>query len=285
MTSPGNKKFLFIHVMKTGGTSFVDIIGANFSADQRYPDVCVNPDSDIFQRVEAYLFVPGIVKNVNAREGRLHMVRGHFPYSVRSLLDDSYIALTILRDPVERTLSYLKHSRRYHREHLGQDLETIYEDSWFKESFFCNYQTKIFSMTPEEALAEDRLVDEPPALPPRHAIADESGFVPEFELLKERAPARVSVETFAASTGVIQVDQSRLATAKENLSAVEVVGVTERYDHFLKRLADEYEWKVKSIPHRHSGEDDKIAPDFRERIARDNEFDMELYDFALSLSA
>ena len=83
MTLPGNKKFLFIHVMKTGGTSFADIIGANFRANERYPDACVDPDADIFGRIEAYLFVPGLVANVNALQGELRMVRGHVPYAVR----------------------------------------------------------------------------------------------------------------------------------------------------------------------------------------------------------
>jgi len=285
MISPEDKKFLFIHVMKTGGTSFADIIATNFPAYRRYPDVCIEVDADMIRRMEAYLFVPGLVEAVNALDGQLHMVRGHVPYAVRSLLHDSYIALTLLRNPVERTLSYLKHCRRYHAEHLEQDLEKIYEDAWFNATFIRNYQTKIFSMSPEEALAEDRLVGEPPALPPRHALRDENGFVPEFEILRKRSPGRVSLEAFAASTGVIQVDDRRLVTARENLSAVEVVGVTEHYDRFLKRLTDKYAWKIKSVPHRHYGEDDTISREFRKRIARDNEFDMELYDYACALAS
>lgn len=285
MTSPEEKKFLFIHIMKTGGTSFADIIAANFPADQRYPDVSVKAGADVFHRMEAYLFTPGLVKYVNAMNGRLHMVRGHIPYAVRSLLNDKYIALTLLRNPVERTLSYLKHCRRYHVEHLGQDLEKIYDDSWFNATFIRDYQTKIFSMTPEEALAEDRLVDEPPALPPRHALRNEDGFVPDFEILRKRAPGRVSLETFAASTGVIQVDERRLATARDNLAAVEVVGVTDHYDRFLKQLTDKYAWKIKSVPHRHYGEDATISREFRNRIVTDNKFDMELYDYACSLSS
>ncbi len=271
--------------MKTGGTSLADIIGANFSASQRYPDVCVTADAGILRRVEAYLFVPGLVADVNALDGRLRMVRGHFPYAVRSLLHDRYVAMTLLRDPVDRTLSYLKHCRRYHVEHREQELEKIYEDPWFNATFIQNYQTKMFSMSAQEALAEDRLVGEPPRLPPRHELQDQQGFVPAVELLRKRAPGRVSLECFAASTGVIQIDEKRLTVAKQNLSAVEVVGVTEHYDRFLMQLVDRHGWNIKSLPHRHAGEADTISRDFRNRIARDNVFDMELYEYARSLSA
>ena len=285
MTSPGIRKFLFIHVMKTGGTSFADIIAANFPACQRYPDVCIEAGADMIRRMETYLFVPGLVENVNALGGQLHIVRGHVPYAVRALLHDNYTALTLLRNPVDRALSYLKHCRRYHLEHRGLDLEEIYEDSWFNATFIQNYQTKIFSMSTQEALAEERLVSEPPALPPRHALRNDSGFVPEFEILRNRAPGRVSLEIFAPSTGVIQVDERRLATARENLSAVELVGVTEHYDRFLKQLTNKYAWKIKSVPHRHYGEDAKISREFRNRIANDNIFDMELYENACSLAS
>jgi hypothetical protein len=93
------------------------------------------------------------------------------------------------------------------------------------------------------------------------------------------------MECFAASSGVINVDEKRLAIAKENLSAVEVVGVTEHYDRFLGQLVDRYGWTIHSITHRHAGEQDTISPDFRKRIASDNLFDMELYEYARSLSA
>ena len=92
------------------------------------------------------------------------------------------------------------------------------------------------------------------------------------------------MECFAASTGVIQVDEKRLAIAKENLSSVEVVGVTEHYDRFLRQLVDRYGWTIHSIAHRHAGEQDEISPEFRQRIAHDNLFDMELYEYARELS-
>ncbi len=284
MTPPGGNKFLFIHVMKTGGTSFADIVGANFSPSERYPDACVAGNAEIFRRIEAYLFVPGLVADVNALSGKLRLVRGHVPYAVRSLLQNSYVAMTLLRNPVDRTLSYLTHCRRYHAEHHKLELEDIYEDPWFYATFIQNYQCKIFSMTAQESLAEDRLVDNSPRLPPRQELGDGQHLSPDIQLLRDRSPGRVSLECFAASTGVIRVDDKRLAIAKENLSAVEVVGVTEHYDRFLRQLIDRYDWQIKSIPHRHAGERDAISPEFRNRIAFDNAFDMELYEYAKSLS-
>jgi len=279
-----DSKFFFIHVMKTGGTSFADIIAANFTIGERYPDRSLAPDADIFHRIEAYLFVPGLVTNVNKLEGRLRMVRGHIPYAVRSLLYDTYIAMTLLRDPIDRTLSYLKHCRRYHTEHHELMLEQIYEDPWFHASFIRNYQTKIFSMSAKEALAENRFVTDTARLPPRHELGNGQSLPADVKLLRDHSPGRFSLECFAASTGVIQVDEKRLAEAKKNLSAVEVVGVTEHYDRFLQQLVDRYGWKIKSIPHRHAGEPDAISPEFRKRIASDNIFDVELYEHAKSLS-
>ena len=269
--------------MKTGGTSFADIIGGNFAAHERYPDACLAPDAGFLRRIEAYLFVPGLIADVNAQHGKLRMVRGHIPYAVRDLLEDSYVAITLVREPVERTLSYLKHCRRYHTEHWEMELEEIYEDPWFRATFVQDYQTKIFSMSPQEALSEDRLLAGSPRLPPRRELGDGTNLSKEINEFRKKAPGRVSLECFAASTGVIQVDNKRLSIAKDNLAAIEVVGVTEHYDQFLRQLIDHHGWQIKSMPHRHSGESDVVSSQFKHRIAIDNSFDMELYAHAKSL--
>jgi Sulfotransferase family len=285
MPMDDDTKYFFIHVMKTGGTSFADIIAANFPANNRYPDAYLTPDLNIFERFETYLYVPGFVSRVNALQGRLRIVSGHVPYGVRSLLNDSYIAMTLLRDPVERTLSYLKHCRKYHIEHMNLTLEQIYDDPWFHASFIQNYQTKIFSMSPQESLAEDRYLPGAVKLPTRQEMGDGQNLSEDVELLRISAPGRVSMECFAASTGVIKVDEQRLQTAKDNLASVEVVGVTEHLDFFLKQLVDRHGWKIKSIPHRHAGEREQISKEFQRRIAVDNAFDIELYEYAKALTS
>jgi len=270
--------------MKTGGTSFAEHLRANFTREERYPDACITPDMGFFDGVEAYMHVPKLVSEVNRLGEELRIVLGHIPYAVRSLLTRDYVAMTLLRDPIDRTISYLKHCRRYHIEHMTQSLEQIYEDAWFHASFISNYQTKLFSMSAQEALAEDRFLAGTVKLPPRRELGDGQSLSSEIKALRDSAPGRFSLEMFAASTGVINVDDARLAIAKENLSAVDVVGVTEHYDGFLRELVDRYGWEIKSMPHRHVGEVDTISPEFRNRIASDNVFDTELYEYAKSLS-
>jgi hypothetical protein len=284
MTPPDTTKFFFIHLMKTGGSSFTEHLQDNFIPDQTYPDACMISGTDFFRRTEAYLHAPKFVADVNAMSGKLRIVLGHVPYAVRSLLVDDYVAITLLRDPVERTISYLKHCRRYHPEHSGKSFEEIYEDPWFYATFINNYQTKIFSMSASEALCEDRFSDGSPTLPPRSELGNAQNLSSELNSFRIRYPGRFLLECFATGTGLIDVDDKRLAIAKENLSAIEVVGVTEYYDHFLAQLSDRYDWVTRPLPRHHVGEAGTISAEFKSRIARENAFDIELYEYACSLS-
>lgn len=284
MTPPNDSRFLFIHVMKTGGTSFGHLLRSNFKQSERYPDAVLPPDSDMFKRAEAYTHVPRLIQDVNRMADSLRIVRGHVPYAVRSLLEGEFVAMTILRNPVERTFSYLKHCRKYHYEHIGLPMEQIYEQPWFFESFMHNYQTKIFSMSAQEALSEQRFGDMSPPLPPRAAIARGAEPPPELRRLQRESPARVTLELFSASTGVIAADDARLKTAKDNLAQVELVGVTENYEGFFHQLQARYGWDIDVIPRENIGVQAHLDGAFRARIEQDNALDMELYELARTLA-
>ena len=282
MSPPADKRFFFIHVMKTGGTSFTEILDLNFAEDERHPNPGVA--QSFFEGMESYMHVPKLISSVNDSNGRIRMVSAHVPYAVGSLLEGDYETLTVLRDPVERTISYLKHCRRYHIEHKGLALEDIYADAWFQASFIQNYQTKIFSMTPAECLSENRFIDGSPILPPRQEMGDGQGLSAELNAFRENAPGRFCLEFYATSTGVIDANDERLAMAKKNLDGINVVGVTEHYDLFVKQLNSQYNWETAPVPHRHLGESDHITAEFRNRIARDNTLDIKLYEHAKAIA-
>ena len=158
MSVPGQEKFFFVHVMKTGGTSFAEIVSENFSREERYPDACLEDDADFGRRTESYVNVPSVVADVNRNSAALRMVAGHIPYATRRLFQAQFTTLTVLRDPVERTVSYLRHCRQFHPEHADMSFEEIYEQPWFNAMFIDNYQTRLFSMTADEAMEETRVL-------------------------------------------------------------------------------------------------------------------------------
>ncbi|MFT4518485.1 MAG: hypothetical protein ACI9JM_000866 [Halioglobus sp.] len=282
MAPSNDKKYFFIHVMKTGGTSFVELLRNNFLDSERYPNA--PPETEPMARLEGYMHVPKFVANVNESVEQLRLVSGHVPYAVHSMLKGEYETLTVLRHPVDRIISYLKHCRRYHMEQLGLPLEEIYDNSWFRASFIQNYQTKIFSMTAQETLAHVRVEDGSPRVPFRHELGEGESFSPDVDAYKQTVPARFLLEFFTPCTGVIQVNEKRLATAKQSLDEIGVVGVTENYDQFVSQLESRFNWKVSNLPRLHTGEEDDIPAEFRRRIAQDNEADIELHEYAKSLA-
>ncbi len=52
-----------------------------------------------------------LLERWKARRDEIRVVTGHFPLCVTELLDADFATFTVLRDPVERTLSYLRHHR------------------------------------------------------------------------------------------------------------------------------------------------------------------------------
>ena len=136
-----NDRYFFVHIMKTGGTSLLYNLIANFPAEQLYPDP--NQDGDKFT---AYTDVPYLLSLPKSRQRVIRAYSGHFPYAVVSLLPGSFVTLTVLRDPVERTISYLKQCRGM-PQFRDVALEAIYEDPWQYPIAMQNYQARIFALT------------------------------------------------------------------------------------------------------------------------------------------
>ncbi len=78
------------------------------------------------------------------------MVTGHFPLCTTELLDADFTTFTVLRDPVERTLSYLRHHRDTTPADSELSLEEIYEDPARFRPFIENHMVKMLSLRAEE---------------------------------------------------------------------------------------------------------------------------------------
>jgi hypothetical protein len=142
---PPEPRFFFVKVMKTGGGTFLQHVLANFERDEVYPYKPL--DRDIYVANFAIDYLTGLSAT---RRARIRVYTGHFPFVAAQLMQTELVTITILRDPIERTISYLKHCKRYHEQHRSLSLEQIYEDPFFFSTLIRDHQAKLFAMTPED---------------------------------------------------------------------------------------------------------------------------------------
>lgn len=141
------ERYFFVHVMKTGGSSFRRHIRDNFpKPGATYPDPAVDANLR-----GAYIIIDDLLTLPAERREKVRIYNGHFPFVVPGLIDPELVTLTLLREPVDRIISYLKHCKRYHTQHRDQELEEIYEDGFFP-TLIRDHQVKMFAMTTEDPL-------------------------------------------------------------------------------------------------------------------------------------
>lgn len=134
---------LFLHVPKTGGTSFRKMLQEEFGDDLVYPS-----DSDL--RASPRHSYPS-TSRVIQRQQELppHAVLiGHFEAHLNDALQRDYRTAVFLRDPVERTLSELAWRSLME----GRDVEFYLQRPEFLEARVANLQTRILA---------GRAIDEP----------------------------------------------------------------------------------------------------------------------------
>src|SRR5690606_31067281 len=205
---------------------------ATFPDEQIYPNATDGPDARI-----AVISVSHLLERWKERGHEIRLLTGHFPVRVRELLDVPLVTMTVIRHPVDRTLSFLRHqaSRRQRGATPDTPLVEIYEDPFRFEAMIQNHMVRMLSLTPEEMLEGDGVLTRVP------------------------------------------YTRERLETAKETLANLDLFGLQERFEEFCAELATRYGLDVGQPLRTNTTEPVEVPEGFADRIAEDNALDMELY--------
>jgi len=239
MNGPG--RYFFVHVMKTAGTTFVRQLQSEFAPEAIYP--CRTIDWVSEHDYDAYINIPRLLALTPARRAEIRVYTGHFPYTVCDQVAPGITTLSILREPVERTVSVLKHFKRVEARFRDQPLEAIYDDRQIFRFFVDNHQTKVFSLVPDD---NEQAIN-------CGLTIDDARF--------ERARRNLA-----------RVDVLGLTEAYDDF-----VFETRRRFGWWERGPD------LALRSNVSTEDWDVEPAFRARIATDNAYDVALYDYAREL--
>lgn len=94
-----NDQLFFMHIPKTAGTTFVNILEQLYTVD----DICP-PYEGLSQLIKNY--TPQQLTNFK-------LIRGHFPYELLKHLNSEPRLVTFLRHPIQRTISAFNHLKRW----------------------------------------------------------------------------------------------------------------------------------------------------------------------------
>jgi hypothetical protein len=142
-----NETCFFVHVMKTGGTTFVQHIEANFRPDEVYPGEERGTD-----RRRAYFMIDELRALPAERRRAIKAYVGHFPFVASTFIEPNPVTFTILREPVDRAVSVLRHGKRHQERLRHLSLEEIYDDDYNFRMQIQNYPAKLFAMTRDDKL-------------------------------------------------------------------------------------------------------------------------------------
>ncbi len=84
----------------------------------------------------------------------IRVIIGHLPLCTTELVGVPFTTLTMLREPVARTLSFLQFHKKIFPQDADVPLEALYEDPTRFSQLIHNHMTKMLSLTPDEMTAD-----------------------------------------------------------------------------------------------------------------------------------
>ena len=144
MTGP--RKFFFVHLQKTAGTSLLIRMRSHFGERGVYP----TPEE---RGIVTSFSVDLLTERFAARRDEIQVVAGHFPLAVAQMLGEPFTVFTVLRDPVQRTLSYLRQQQADVDQFASASLDEIYDDPWRRSWLLTNHMVRMLGQNVEELAA------------------------------------------------------------------------------------------------------------------------------------
>jgi hypothetical protein len=182
MSEPGDvRRFFFVHLQKTAGTTLFRRLKHQFGAEAMYPTPEYQGD------VAATIDVDLLVQRFAKHRDEIRLITGHFPLCTTELLEEPFTTFTLLREPVERVLSFLRHQRQVEPQFADASLEEIYKTPLLRHGLASNHMVRMLSLSVEEMT--DGLLTEVVVDDARLALAkrnlseriDQMGIQEEFE--------------------------------------------------------------------------------------------------------
>lgn len=229
------QRFFFVHLLKTAGTSLRQQLMRQFPGPALYP----NPNDGDPVRDAPQLAIDPLIATWSdpRRRRRLQLIIGHYPLATVDLLEGDFEVMTVLRDPVDRTLSYLRHYRLRNPEWSQLPMTQVYDDPFVHRTMIRNHMTKMLGMTGSE-MSAGMLTD-------------------------------------------VVVAEPHLDRARQALDAMAAVGLVEQLPQFLGQLEQRFGWDLGDpVRVNDTVVDERVAPDFIDRIRADNALDLALYEHA-----
>lgn len=244
----GDRRVVFMHIMKTGGNSF-----SQLCSDWVLPG-----------KARRGLYIDDLLLTPPAMLSRLDFIGGHLPYEALDLIPGRFRTVTLLRDPVDRTISHYMELRRSGPPYEDMSLARFIESDAGRV-VARNYQARQLA---HRVGVTDAWCSYSPASRIRALTSQ---------------PARYPLQALFDSTPIDMSDDELFETARRNLGAIDFVGVTENMVDLAGRLAQTVNGSVREVPRLHVSppfDRSQLTRSLRQTIEALTAVDRELYDLA-----
>lgn len=138
------QRWFLVHLHKTAGTALMQRLRIAVGEEAVYPTATDQSTYWATMRLDL------LRRRFEEQGDRIRVITGHFPLCTTELLGAPFVTMTVLRDPVERTLSALRDMHEREAECRGKPLEEIYADPVRFRCLIQNHMVKMLAMTREE---------------------------------------------------------------------------------------------------------------------------------------